>query len=58
MDSAKRIAGFKRKHAKLLRIGPAPSEDKIARLSRQLWEFSERIRYSSLSRGIAAGAKR
>jgi len=42
----------------LLRIGPAPSEDKIARLSRQLWEFSERIRYSSLSRGIAAGVKR
>jgi beta-N-acetylhexosaminidase len=58
MESARLIAAFKRKHAKLLRIGSAPSEQKIARLSRQLWEFSERIRYSSLSRGTAAGTQR
>jgi len=57
-ESAKRISAFKRKHAKLLRIGPAPTEDKIARLSRQLWEYSEQVRYSAMPGATAAGAGR
>jgi beta-N-acetylhexosaminidase len=56
-ESLKRVRLFKRKHASLMRPGSAPTEDKIARLSRQLWEFSERIRYSALSRR-AAGSER
>jgi beta-N-acetylhexosaminidase len=58
MESAKRIAAFKRKHAKLLRIGPVSTEDKIARISRQLWEFSEQVRYSAMSGAAAAGGAR
>jgi beta-N-acetylhexosaminidase len=56
--SVKRVQLFKRKHAKLLRLGSAPSEEKIARLSRQLWEFSERIRYSAMAGATAARAGR
>lgn len=48
-ESLRRIAAFKRKHARFLRLGPAPSEEKIARLSRQLWEFSERVRLENLA---------
>ncbi len=56
-DSARRVAAFKRKS--LLRRGPAasPSPERVSRLSTQLWEFSERVRLSGLSRGVAAGAK-
>jgi beta-N-acetylhexosaminidase len=57
-ESARRVAAFKRKHARFLRLGSAPTEDKIARLSRQLWEFSEQVRYSALSGAAAAGAAR
>ena len=56
--SVKRVLLFKRKHAKLLRLGSALSEEKIARLSRQLWEFSERIRYSAMAGATAVGAGR
>jgi len=50
-ESARRIAAFKRKHAKRLRPVPAPTEEKIERLSRQLWEFSEQIRLRQLTTG-------
>jgi len=50
-ESTRRIAAFKRKHAKLLRPVPAPAEEKIERLSRQLWEFSEQIRLRQLTAG-------
>jgi beta-N-acetylhexosaminidase len=52
-ESARRIAAFKRKHAKRLRPVPAPTEEKIERLSRQLWEFSEQIRLRQLTTGVA-----
>src|SRR5215469_426281 len=42
-ESTRRISLFKRKHAKRLRPQPAPTQEKIERLSRQLWEFSEQI---------------
>jgi beta-N-acetylhexosaminidase len=50
-ESIKRIAVFKRRHASLLKIGLAPSEEKTARLSRQLWEFSEQVRLARLAPG-------
>jgi beta-N-acetylhexosaminidase len=57
-ESVKRVQLFKRKHAKLLRLGSAPSEEKIARLSRQLWEFGEQVRYCAMPGATAAGAGR
>ena len=57
-ESARRVAALKRKQANLLRIGSSPSAEKIARLSRQLWEFSEQVRYSALPGATAAGAGR
>ena len=56
-ESARRVAAFRRKSVELKLRAPAPSPEKISRLSTQLWEFSERVRYSALSRGAAAGAK-
>lgn len=56
-DSAKRVADFKRKSPALKRRAATPSEDKIRRLSTELWEFSERVRYSALSSLAAAGAR-
>ncbi len=56
LESARRVAAFKNS-AELKRRAPAPSPEKISRLSRQLWEFSERVRFEALSAGAAAGAK-
>ena len=52
--SAKRVAAFKRKHATLFTKTAAPSQTKVERLSRQLWEFSERVRLQSLAAGAAS----
>jgi len=56
-ESAQRIAAFKKKSAALKARTPAPSAEKISRLSTQLWEFTERVRYSTLSAMAAAGTK-
>ena len=56
-ESAKRITAFKRKHAKLLKMPAAPSQEKIEKLSRQLWEFSERVRLQHLAFEARAGAE-
>src|SRR6266496_2017066 len=55
-ESAMRVAAFKRKHAKLLKMPAVPSQEKVARLSRQLWEFGERVRLQQLARAARAGA--
>jgi beta-N-acetylhexosaminidase len=55
-ESLHRIAAFKRKHATQLRMPSAPSQDKIDRLSRQLWEFSERVRLQQMAAEARAGA--
>jgi beta-N-acetylhexosaminidase len=57
VDSIQRVAAFKRKQARRLRVGPAPNEEKIARLSRQLWEFGERVRLQQLSRAPGVGER-
>jgi len=51
LESAKRVAAFKKKSAVLKRRTPAPSPEKISRLSTQLWEFSEQIRLRQLLAG-------
>lgn len=55
-ESLRRVASFKRKQARCLRIGPAPSENKIARFTRQLWEFTERVRLEQMAQGARASA--
>jgi len=55
-ESAKRVSLFKRKYAKLLRLPASPSQQKIEKLSRQLWEFSERVRLQQLASEACAGA--
>lgn len=55
-ESSKKIEAFKRKHAKLLRMSGPPSQEKIDRLSRQLWEFSERVRLQQMAAAARAGA--
>jgi beta-N-acetylhexosaminidase len=55
-ESVRRIAAFKRRHAILLGMSGAPSQEKIDRLSRQLWEFSERVRLQQMAAEASAGA--
>ena len=48
-DSAQRVLALKRKASSLKRFPPPPSEKTVARLSRQLWEFSEQMRLETLA---------
>lgn len=48
-ESARRVLGFKKKWAKMLRRGKAPSQATVANLSRKLWEFSEQVRIEGLT---------
>jgi beta-N-acetylhexosaminidase len=57
-ESARRVRAFKRKYAKQLRPRSEPTADKVEKLSRQLWEFSERVRLYALSAAASAGARR
>ncbi len=56
LESAKRVASFKRKSARLLRPTSSPKQENFERLSRQLWEFSEQIRLQKLAAAAGAGA--
>lgn len=47
-ESANRVAAFKKKSAALKRRSPAPSQAKMEKLSRQLWEFSEQVRLENI----------
>jgi beta-N-acetylhexosaminidase len=49
-EAARRVLTFKKKSAKLLRRGKAPSDAMVGKLSRQLWEFSEEVRLAPFSR--------
>jgi beta-N-acetylhexosaminidase len=57
-ESAKRVMAFKKKAGGVQRRTPAPSPEKIRRLSTQLWEFSEQIRLRQLMAvsGVKVGA--
>jgi len=58
LESAKRVAAFKKKSKELKRRAPVPTPEKISRLSTQLWEFSEQVRLRALSAVAGAGARR
>ena len=47
-ESSARVLAFKKKSTFLKRRLPAPARNKIERLSRQLWEFSEQVRLQSM----------
>jgi beta-N-acetylhexosaminidase len=47
-ESLRRIGQFKKKHARLLRPTPLPTDAKVQRLSRRLWEFSEEVRLATI----------
>ena len=49
-ESSRRVLAFKKKSAKTLRRGPAPSDAMVGKLSRRLWEFSEEVRLAPFSR--------
>ena len=58
VESAHRVAAFKKRSKELKRRSPAPSPEKISRLSTQLWEFSEQVRLQALSLAAVAGTRR
>jgi beta-N-acetylhexosaminidase len=58
VESARRVAAFKKRSKELKRRSPAPSPEKISRLSTQLWEFSEQVRLQALSLAAVAGTRR
>jgi beta-N-acetylhexosaminidase len=49
-ESERRVLGFKKKRATLMRRAKAPSPAAVERLSRRLWEFGEEIRLGPLGR--------
>ncbi len=42
-ESAARVLAFKKKSSALKRKPPAPTPEKLEKLSRQVWEFSEQV---------------
>jgi hypothetical protein len=58
LESAKRVAAFKKRSKELKHRPAAPSSEKISRLSTQLWEYSEQVRLQALSLAAVAGARR
>src|SRR6202166_1580920 len=55
-ESVRRVLGFKKKSAKLLRGTKNPSAAAVEKLSRQLWEFGEQVRLEGLVRSETARA--
>jgi len=49
-DAAKRVLAFKKKYRKTLRPAKAPSAAIVEKLTRQLWEFGERVRLEPFGR--------
>jgi beta-glucosidase-like glycosyl hydrolase len=49
-ESSRRVLAYKKKWAKALRRGKAPSGGSTEKLSRQLWEFEEQVRLEPFSR--------
>ncbi len=49
-ESIRRVLEFKKKSAKMLRMGKEPSAAAAGKLSRKLWEFSEQVLLEALNR--------
>lgn len=47
-DSARRTLGFKRRQRNLATLPPAPTDAKVAKLTRQLWELVEELRLAAI----------
>jgi beta-N-acetylhexosaminidase len=53
-DSIRRVMAFKGKRKHLSRWTKAPTTELVQRLSRQLWEFAEQVRLSTIYREESA----
>lgn len=49
-ESARKIVAFKNRWKKQLRMGKAPTQATVEKLTRRLWEFGEQVRLGPLSR--------
>lgn len=49
-ESVSRVLTFKKKSKELKRRVPAPTAERVDRLSRQLWEFGEQVRLETIKR--------
>ncbi len=49
-ESTKRILAFKKKHANLMRASKMPSTVIVEKLTRKLWEFTEKVRLEDIDR--------
>jgi beta-N-acetylhexosaminidase len=49
-ESARRVRAFKKKHSKIMRAAKMPTRAAVEKLTRKLWEFSEKVRLEDLSR--------
>ena len=49
-ESLRRVLSFKKKSREIRRRGVPPSSDKLSRLTRQLWEFTEQVRLETIGR--------
>ena len=49
-ESTARVLAFKSKSRELKRFPAPPAQSRLDRLSRQLWEFGEQVRFQSISR--------
>jgi beta-N-acetylhexosaminidase len=54
-ESGRRVLAFKKKSPEIKRATAAPAAEKLAKLSRQLWEFGERVRLSEINRESSDG---
>jgi beta-N-acetylhexosaminidase len=50
-DSVRRVQSFKKKSAATLRGKPAPTNEAVAKMTRKMWEFGERVRLGTLATG-------
>jgi beta-N-acetylhexosaminidase len=49
-ESARRVLAFKKKNARMLRMGKSPTGATVEKLTRRLWEFGEQLRLDAFSR--------
>ena len=50
VESSRRVLAFKKKSRELKRRNSPPTAEKLTRLSRQLWEFTEQVRLETIHR--------
>ncbi len=48
-DSARRVLGFKKKNARMMRAGKLPSRAIVDKITRWLWEFGEQVRLEGMA---------